>query len=342
MHPFVLPLEWCFEGVWYPTTNCTTSGGELCEEDVENGLPGCVPLWSYGSPIFDSCGGVEHGTSSNLQEKAALYDQLLSDLHCPPGDGRCHFVTLKPGFTEENATYANGAVEEYRLSDNDGLWTALVTASQVFKYARTKDENTKKLLDLLMEGLTIGTEVTGVPGLYCRSYSPPAGRVDGMACPTDPSDYIKTETANNWVLIGEDGTLTVFDNETSTWVATEYKTDIKYAGYCFKDNVSNDEYSGHVLALGLIWLYVEDAEMKKQAAELLENIALHISSNNMRLVDWNGVPTQYGNLYPLSKEYESGDRSENILISMNLFCVAHLFAVFMLCIYPFFFFLFVF
>ena len=52
-------------------------------------------------------------------------------------------------------------------------------------------------------------------------------------------------TKNNWVLIDLDGSLLTWNPNTNQMENTGVKTDAKFAGYCFKDNVSKDEYSGN-------------------------------------------------------------------------------------------------
>ena len=59
-------------------------------------------------------------------------------------------------------------------NDNNGLWTSLVVAAEVYRYAATQDSSASTALDKYMKGLELLNEVTDVKGLMARSACAPA------------------------------------------------------------------------------------------------------------------------------------------------------------------------
>jgi len=282
----------CEDGRWTVGEYCMRDYGRLCENEV------CVEPWRYGSPEFDPCWDDPHATAMTLAEKAAKYDRLARVLHVHPDYKRIAHVTVAEGYSEDNATYEN--VVQWHTGENDGLWTGLYIASQAFRYAVTHDEQALDNLRLMMEGMEMGTRITGVDGLFTREYINPA--IEGMSCPSNPADYIPDveKDDNRWVKVDADGTIIVYDG--TDWVRTDHKVPAEFAGYCWIDNVSKDEYSGHMLALGATYLLVDDPEIKAKAAELLEEVADHLMTHDMATVDWDGRVTEHGRYWPLAMD----------------------------------------
>ena len=97
-----------------------------------------------------------------------------------------------------------------------------------------------------------------------------------MSCPTDPQQYVPSadKKDNRWVRVGSAGCVETYDG--AAWVTSTHCGLEAYAGWCWLDNVSKDEYSGHVFALGAVWKLVEDAEVRATAADLLGQVARHM------------------------------------------------------------------
>jgi hypothetical protein len=149
-----------------------------------------------------------------------------------------------------------------------------------------------------MRGQRMRMEITGVPGLFTRQLIPP--RIEGLACPTEPNMYTPSpdKRGNKWVRIGGDGCAQVVDAGQTTFRSTTHCGLQKYAGWCFLDNISQDEYIGHMFALGAIARVVGDAQLKAEAVSMLQAIGEHLRTHDMVFVDWDGRPTQWGKLYP--------------------------------------------
>ena len=120
-------------------------------------------------------------------------------------------------------------------------------------------------------------QITGVPGLFTRQLIPPG--VAGIACPADPARHTRrrpTRRGNVWVPRARGA----------------------FAGWCFLDNVSQDEYVGHMFALGAVARLVDDPALRAIAVDLLGQIGHHLVAHHMQFVDWDGRPTQWGKVYP--------------------------------------------
>jgi hypothetical protein len=307
-------LQWlrrCEGGDWVEQ-DCAEQLGWLCDPDQG----ACVAPWLYGSPSFGQCPNDPHATPETIAEKAAVYDDIARRLHVHPELMWMSSVTLAPaeidcegGATppcygsdpvvpESAATL--GDVEAFHTGENDGLWSSLYLASQAYRYATTKDPEALEMLKLLLDGEVVRMEITGVPGLFTRQYIPP--NVPGIACPTDDAHYTTDveKDDNRWVQIREDGCAWVIPHETGVWTKSDHCDLDDYAGWCFLDNVSMDEYSGHMFALAVIGKIVDDEEVRATVADLVGQVADHLIENDLTLVDWDGRITEHGRIYATS------------------------------------------
>jgi hypothetical protein len=282
----------CEQGAWRPGEKCLADQGRLCEAGA------CVDPWRYGSPTFDSCAGDPHATAASLSAKAAHYDEIAARLHIHPDHKRIQNVTLDEGYTEDDATWEN--VVNWHTGENDGLWTGLYIASQAFRYAVTGSGEALDNLEVMLEGMVDGVRITGVPGLFTREYITPG--IAGMSCPTDPSAYVPDveKDDNRWVKVDTDGTILVYDTGAADFVRTDHQVPARFAGYCWLDNVSQDEYAGHMLALGAVLMLVDDEAVYGMAATLAEEVAAHLMDNDMAVVDWDGRLVEHGRFWPLA------------------------------------------
>jgi len=296
-----LSIEECVAGAWQPADACMTDQGQLCEASAAAGDPSntavsCVDSWRYGSPSFDACTDDPHATTTSLADKAARLDRLGEVLHVHPGDDRVHDVTVRAGLTDATATETD--VIDWHPQENDGLWTGLYIASQAFRYAVTREPGVLDHLRVLMDGFERGMKITGDPGVFTREYITPG--LTGMACPTDPSAYIPDveKDDNKWVKIDTDGTVLVYDPTAAAFTRTSHKVPAEYAGYCWLDNVSKDEYAGHMMGLGTLLKLVDDPGIHARAEALAEQVADHLMRNRMVFIDWDGRITEHGRLWP--------------------------------------------
>ena len=263
--------------------------GQLCEANA------CVDPWKFGAPVWSTCASDPRATPETLAAKAAIYDARAIALHTTAATPWVLDVALATGVDPETATAAD--VAAWRSGENDGLWSALVLAAEAYRFAVTRDPAARAALATLLHGEQLRMQITGVPGLFTRQLIPPG--VPGLACPTDPAVYVPTadKRGNRWVTIDSAGCVETADAGGAFHASTHCGL-TAFAGWCFLDNVSQDEYSGHVFALGAVARLVDDAELHAIAVDLLDQIGTHLVTHGMQFIDWDGRPTQYGKLNP--------------------------------------------
>ena len=289
-HLLLLLAACASEGVDPPSCETTCAAeGKLCEAGA------CVEPWRFGSPEFSRCDGEPRATPESLAQKAALYDARVLGLHSRPELPWVLDVALAGGVDPETATASD--VAAWRSGENDGLWSALALASQAYRYAVTHDPAARQALATLLAGQRLRMRITGVPGLFTRQLIPPG--VPGIACPTDPAQYVPApdKRGNKWVRIDDAGCASVAD-ASGTFTATTHCGLAEFAGWCFLDNISQDEYIGHVFALGAVARLVDDPELRAEAVDMLRQVGEHLATHDMAFVDWDGRVTQWGKLYP--------------------------------------------
>ncbi|MEN8137645.1 MAG: hypothetical protein ABFR62_04355 [Bacteroidota bacterium] len=159
-------------------------------------------------------------------------------------------------------------------SDNDGLWTSMYLASQLFRYKVTGSE--EALLNALesFDAMERLNDINGIKGFPSRSF--------------ERSSYAK-HGRENWHQA---------DDEKWEW----------------KGTTSSDEAVGHYLAFSMVLEFVDDEDVKKRALKLLLEMTDHIIDNDLYYVDVDGKPTRWGRWNPdyVNKFNKSvGDRKLN-------------------------------
>ena len=306
-------LSRCIEGALGPEweeTPCLATHGQLCEEGA------CVDPWRYGAPVWSTCPDELQGTAETLVDKASRYDEIARRLHVHPELKWAMSVTLQraevpcgpdetppcygaePATPEDEATWQD--VERWWTGENDGLESGLYLASQAFRHAVTKSPEALDNLRLGLEGEVTRMRITGVPGVFTRQYVPPG--VAGIKCPVEDKHYVTDieKDDNRWVQVREDGCVWVVAHETMAWTKTDHCGLDDFAGYCWLDNVSQDEYAGHMFALGAIGLLVDEPDVSATARGLVEQVGVHLMEHDLTFVDWDGRVTEHGKLYATS------------------------------------------
>lgn len=300
----------CEGGEWI-TLECMRERGELCEAGA------CVKPWSYGQPVWSTCPDDALATTESLAQKAAYYNDIMARLHLHPQLKWIMPVTLpcKPtacgegqtppcvdcsesAVPEEEATWQD--VERWHSGENDGLWNAHIIMAEAFRYAVTGDEAALANLKILLEGERVRMAITGVPGVFTRQYIPPG--VTGLSCPDRDESYKRDveKDDNQWVQVREDGCVWFVDDVTEEWTRSEHCGLDEFAGYCWLDNVSKDEYSGHMAAIGAAGLLVDDPEVKDITRQLCREVATHLIENRLAIIDWDGRVTEHGRFWAMA------------------------------------------
>jgi hypothetical protein len=186
-----------------------------------------------------------------LYDKAMYFDAQVRDRH------------IRLGFNAGLVNMEKGNVNSGRLvdSDNDGLWTSMYLAGEIFRYAVTKSpealQNCRESLDAMERLYTINP----VPGFPSRSFER-SGYIERLG---DPERWQHT------------------DDPEWDW----------------KSTTSSDEAIGHIFAFGaMAELFDDQKELKQRAIDLIDTLMSHIVKNDMYLVDFDGKPTTWGKWHP--------------------------------------------
>ncbi|MEX2564398.1 MAG: hypothetical protein WD431_00475 [Cyclobacteriaceae bacterium] len=185
-----------------------------------------------------------------LAEKANYYDRQVRSRH------------IRYGFNATLEGMDFGNVDSGRLgdSDNDGLWTSMYLAGEVFRYAVTGSmealQNVKESLDAMERLYTINP----IPGFPSRSFS--------------RSGYIpQLSDQERWQ-----------HSEDPEWD--------------WKATTSSDEAIGHLFVFGVIAELVEVEGIRSKAIRLMDDLMQHIVDNDWYLIDYDGQPTTWGRWHP--------------------------------------------
>ncbi len=201
-------------------------------------------------PTWSTC--PEHVGDLTLAEKAAYLDELLPMQHHI--DGLLRTVTLDE----------DGEVVILHNLPSTGLWTAIYLASQSLRYAVTGDQAAQENAGRAAEGLHHLTAVTGVPGLYGRSYTRP-----GYDYPGDVST-------------------------SSAWHASDAAG---YEGWYFNHDVSKDTMDGIMFGYAVALEHLDDPVILDTLRQDVAAFAKHLLDNGLQIVDWHGEVTEHGKMY---------------------------------------------
>jgi hypothetical protein len=189
-----------------------------------------------------------HFEEMTLAKKAAHFDKLTRQRHIRYGFNSA-FVMDKPG------DLSTGTLVD---QDNDGLWTAMYLAGELFRYAATRSPDALQNSYESFEAMERLTEITPMEGFPARSFDRAGYQV---------SDKSRWQPARDkhWV-----------------WKAT----------------TSSDEIVGHFFAYAIFAEVVPDEAWRKRAETLIDAIMDHIVRNDWYLIDYDGKPTLWGKWHP--------------------------------------------
>lgn len=200
-----------------------------------------------------------------LAEKAEYFQKIQRTRH------------IRYGFTSEVTLTIPGDVSsgEYRDSDNDGLWTSMYLAGELFRYAATKSDDAKQNAYEAFEAMERLTAVTGLDGFPARTY--------------EREGYERGLETNGF---SEEWRQEYIKKHGRIW---QLSNDEKWR---WKSNTSSDESAGHFFAYALFAELAPDKEWRDRAIHQIKIQTDHIIENNWNLTDWNGEPTAWGKFNP--------------------------------------------
>jgi hypothetical protein len=189
-----------------------------------------------------------HFEPMTLQQKAEHFDKLTRQRHIRHG--------LNSGLTMFSpGEFSTGTLTD---NDNDGLWTAMYLAGELFRYAVTESQEALQNCYESFEAMERLSTVDPIEGFPSRSFERAGYQM------SDKSRWQPAEDPN-W-----------------TWKAT----------------TSSDEIVGHFFAYTIFAEVVPDKQWRGRAIALMDGIMDHIVRNNWYLIDYDGKPTLWGKWNP--------------------------------------------
>lgn len=187
-------------------------------------------------------------TRMTLAEKAAHFERITRQRHIRYGFSS-RFVMTAPG------DLSTGTLMD---QDNDGLWTAMYLAGELFRYGTTHSGEALQNCYESFRALERLETITPMEGFPARAI--------------ERTGYKQADT-ERW---------RPANNHLWDWKAT----------------TSSDEIVGHFFALGLFAEMVPDTAMRQEAVDLMDRIMDHIVRNDWYLIDYDGKPTRWGRWNP--------------------------------------------
>lgn len=192
------------------------------------------------------------GTGPRLVDKTAFLDALVEGQH------------FKDGLIRNVMLNEDGSLKALTNVPSTGLWTAMYLASQSYRYAVTGEEQALENCRRAAMGLHDLTAVTGVPGLYGRSYQRP-----DFVYSTNPAGAV-------------------------TWTES---TAEGYEGWYWNYTVSKDTMDGIMFGYATALQLHTDPEVVDVVTGDVEAFINHLISNGLQIIDYDGVVTEHGRLY---------------------------------------------
>ena len=189
-----------------------------------------------------------------LHVKVSMYDKLILGNHWNEGTIMQHVIFPPAGLEQP--------IVGSQADCLDATSEMLVAYSH--KYYITKDEADREIANKIFEGIEKLEQVTGVPGLFARSFN----RTD------EPL----------W-------------HEEVLWYPEWHKSS-SMPGYRWLGDLSADKFTSICYGLGTYWEFCADEEYKQKVADVLDRFMGRIVDNNFKLTDLDGKMTLWGNFCP--------------------------------------------
>ncbi len=210
--------------------------------DIASGPDSSVLLLTEGGL------NIIHFKKMTLAEKADHFDKLTRQRHIRYGFNSA-FVMTEPG------DLSTGTLVD---QDNDGLWTAMYLAGELFRYAATGSEEVHRNCLESFEAMERLTTITPMEGF-------PARAIERTGYQVADKQHWHPASDGHWV---------------------------------WKGTTSSDEIVGHFFAYTIFAEIIPEATWKQRAINLMDNIMDHIVRNDWYLIDYDGKPTRWGRWHP--------------------------------------------
>ncbi|MEN8157461.1 MAG: hypothetical protein ABFS10_10955 [Bacteroidota bacterium] len=226
--------------------------------------------WLVDDHVIGISGGPDHGVlvltknglskinfkAMTLAEKARYFQKIQRLRH------------IRYGFSSEVNLQVPGDLSTAVLTDtdNDGLWTSMYLAGELFRYGATGSADALQNAYEAFGAMERLTEISGIDGFPARTY--------------EIDSYQSSDTDPN------------MPEEEKIWRLTEDER------WRWKSTTSSDESCGHFFVYALFAELVPDQAWKDRAIHQIKIEMDHIIENDWYLVTWNGKITQWGRWNP--------------------------------------------
>lgn len=205
-----------------------------------------------------------------LQQKAALFTAQVEERH--QRDGYIATCSLQEPYNP--ASFING------ITDNDGLYTAMYGAAQVFHFAATGDPEARRLARRSFEACKHLVDITG------------NGFVARVIIPADWHEDVNEQYNHDYNLKKREGD--------PLWKLITPRFPLSKDGkYRYKIDTSSDELAGHYFFYPIYYDLVADTEEEKEEVRaVMRSMTDHLIDNGFLLRDHDGQPTRWGDFSP--------------------------------------------
>ena len=194
-------------------------------------------------------------TDDPLSVRVAMYDALMRGNHLNEGIFMQHVVFPPAG--EDRALVG---------SQEDALEvTGAMMAAYCYRYAVTGDPEHREQCHEILRGVTKLEAVTGVPGVFARSFN-------------------KTDKPL-W-------------HERANFFPIEWHESTSMPGYRWEGDLSSDKFVDICYALGVYFDLAADDEHRAVAVGLIDRLVGRVVDKNFKLVDVDNKMTLWGNFCP--------------------------------------------
>ena len=198
-----------------------------------------------------------------LEDKAMFYEKQVREKN------------IRYGFNCSSVHLTNGFGSAQTLSQpSDNLWTGMYLAGQLFRYKVTGSLEAKENAFEAFEALERLYTVTGIQGLFARSYERDYKVENDRGEGWQQKELLTGSPANLW--------LSAKDHPNWTWRST----------------ASSDQAVGQVFALTTILELSDDQAWKARALKCLDDLMGFIVKNDLYILDVDGKPTMWGKWNP--------------------------------------------
>tara|TARA_B100001057_G_scaffold239951_1_gene240184 strand:+ start:3016 stop:5196 length:2181 start_codon:yes stop_codon:yes gene_type:complete len=217
-----------------------------------------------------------------LEQKASYFQEIQRKRH------------IRYGLESSVKLRVAGDLSSLELidTDNDGLWTSMYLASELFRYAVTQSEDARQNAFEAFEAMERLTTISRIKGFPARTYE------------------IDSYQKSNWNK----------DSSYGTWKKA------KDQRWVWKTTTSSDESCGHFFVYALFAEIIKDKQWKNRAIQLIKKQMDHIIENDWYLVSWDGKPTRWGRWHPdyvNSFPIQVGDRRLNSTLILTFLQTAY-------------------